>query len=104
MFSFLSTKTNWYSSQSSSEPEPILVGPHTVFLRRNVVKSVKNIDPDDTSSPTFTTYDYEELKMPIEEFNKIVTAQLLLNQQASSDERMIMMEAMADLYESTLSN
>lgn len=99
-------------SESAVKPVEIEVGKHTVFLRKNITEEVRT----DSDGNDVTFYIYEEAKMTPEAFNEYSTliaarnaingindseniSTLLYSQEQRDNDLLIIMEAMADLYE-----
>ena len=99
-------------SESTVKPDEIMYGATTVFLRRNITPTIRMNDEGNE----YTVWTYEEAKMSYEEFkeysdklavqnninisdvpNKL--AKVLEGQSIGDDNQLIIMEAIADLYE-----
>ena len=103
---------NYIPSESTVKPSVIQMARSTVFVRRNIVEDVRTDDQGNTT----TYWTYEEACLSPSDFNTYVeevSAQkaisgihnsenilLLLNgQTVADDNQMIVMEAIADLYD-----
>ena len=99
-------------SESAVKPVEIEVCKHTVFLRKNITEEVRT----DSDGNEITFYTYEEAKMTPEEFNEYSNliaaknaingtddskniATLIYGQEQRDNDLLIIMEAIADLYE-----
>ena len=82
-------------SESSARPNALEIDHNTVYLRKNFVEIERTMDSE--NSDKFWTY--QEAKLSVEEFNKNSTAILLSNMRSGDDDRLAIMEAIADLYD-----
>ena len=97
---------NYRYSESTVRPVEVEKSKHTVFLRRNIVEE----DRTDSRGNTTTFYVYEEAKLSHEEFDKYASIAVLQNlsnlasgQAIGDNNQLIIMEALADLYEAIAS-
>ena len=103
-------------SESTVKPSTLEIGKRTVFLRKNIVEE-KRTDEDGS---TTLFYVYEEAKMSHEDFNKYSNyiaaknaingvndseniSNLIVGQENGDNNQMIIMEAIADLYDAVAS-
>lgn len=77
-------------SESMSRPEQVQIAGNTAYLRKSIKEEKRGKD---------IYWVYEEAPIPLEEFNRNANALIMINQINSDDERLTIMEAMADLYE-----
>lgn len=89
-------------SESTVRPVEIEKSKRTVFLRRNIVEEERT----DVFGDVRTFYVYEEAKLSHEEFDKYASVVVLQNlsnlasgQAVGDNNQLIIMEALADLYE-----
>lgn len=83
-------------SESSVKPRSIEVCKKTVYLR----KSFSEIELFDVEGSSVTGWGYEEAKIPREEFEKNPALYIALNDMEKTDpDQLIIMEAIADLYD-----
>ena len=102
---------NYYYSESTVKPQEIEACKTTVYFRKDI-KTEERTYGDNTQ----TFYIYQEAKMPIEEFKILANNQLFVNAVKgandsekinnintnsidSGDNQLIIMEAIADLYD-----
>lgn len=88
---------NYRHSESTVKPEAVEIGKTTVFLRSDITKEIRT---DDLGNE-ITFWTYQEAKMTPEEFTAYAS---LLNSKDIVDNvnlnnQMIIMEAIADLYD-----
>lgn len=84
-------------SESTVKPEELEIGKTTVYFRKDIKTEERTFDDF-----TQTFYVYQEAKMPLEEFKKRANNQVFINAMKgadTADNQMIIMEAIADLYE-----
>lgn len=86
------------NSESSVKPNTLEIDHDTVYLRKNFSEIERAMDPED-SETTHKFWSYQEAKLSVEEFNKNSTAILLSNMRSGDDDRLAIMEAIADLYD-----
>jgi hypothetical protein len=103
-------------SESTVRPVEIEKSKHTVFLRRNIVEEERTYAPGETQ----TMWVYEEAKLSHEEFDKYASfialknaingtndstniINIMNNQAIGANDQLIIMEALADLYEAIAS-
>ena len=103
-------------SESTVKPLTLEIGKRTVFLRKNIVEEKRTYE--DGSTTLF--YVYEEAKMSHEDFNKYSNyiaaknaingvndseniSNLVIGQENGDNNQMIIMEAIADLYDAVAS-
>lgn len=89
-------------SESAVKPVEIEVGKHTVFLRKNIAEEVRT----DSDGNDITFYTYEEARLTRDEFDRYSAmtnseniATLVRSQEQRDNDLLVIMEAMADLYE-----
>lgn len=95
-------------SESTIKPVEVEIGKHTVFLRKDFVETERAYD--DT---TITIWSYQEAKMTHEEFaeysnfiaakNAANISNILTGQENGDNNQLIIMEAIADLYDAIAS-
>jgi hypothetical protein len=102
----------YVKSESTVKPDVVSIEKTAVYLRRNIVEEIRMYD--DVTTETF--YVYEEAKLSHEEFSKYSNeiaainavrgmndsdniAKLIVNGSDSTDNQLILMEAIADLYD-----
>ena len=92
-------KITYVKSESTVKPDVVSIEKTTVYLRRNIVEETRTSE-DGTVS---VFYVYEEAKLSHEEFskysNEIVITRLVENGSNNADNQLILMEAIADLYD-----
>lgn len=98
-------------SESTVRPVEIEKSKHTVFLRRNIVEEERTYNDEPQ-----TMWVYEEAKLSHEEFDKYASfiafknaingtndstniINIMNNQAIGADDQLIIMEALADLYD-----
>lgn len=98
-------------SESTVKPDVVSIEKTTVYLRRNIVEETRMYEDD-----TVTMYTYEEAKLSHEEFSKYSNEmaainavrgvndtdniiQLIANGSDNTNNQLILMEAIADLYD-----
>ena len=103
-------------SESTVKPSTLEIGKRTVFLRKNIIEEERT----DDSGNTTIFYIYEEAKMSHEDFNKYSNyiaaknaingvndseniSNLVIGQENGDNNQMIIMEAIADLYDAVAS-
>lgn len=103
-------------SESTIKPAEIEICKRSVYLRKDIVEEERT---DENGNPTMY-YTYQETKMPLEEFNKYSTQReainaingtndsvnistLLTGQENGDTNQLIIMEAIADLYDAIAS-
>ena len=103
---------NYIPSESTVKPSVIQMARSTVFVRRNIVEDVRTDDQGNTTA----YWTYEEACLSPSDFNTYVEEvsaqnaingindsgnilQILNGQTVSGDNQMIVMEAIADLYD-----
>lgn len=89
---------NYRYSESSIKPNALEIDHGTVYLRKNFAE-VERTNPDDESGISYKFWTYQEAKLSVEEFNKNSTAILFSNMRSGDDDRLAIMEAIADLYD-----
>lgn len=106
------TEPTYVHSESTVRPLDLEFGKRTVWMRKNIVEEERTDEEGNVS----TFYVYEEAKMTPEEFNKyssFVSArnaingvndsqnimQLVTGQENGDNNQLIIMEAIADLYD-----
>ena len=82
-------------SESTVRPVEIEKTKHTVFLRRNIVEEERT----DADGNVSTMWVYDEAKLSHEEFDKYASFMLVAGQANGDNNQMIIMEALADLYD-----
>lgn len=103
-------------SESTVKPSTLEIGKRTVFLRKNIVEEERTNELGNTT----IFYIYEEAKMSHEDFNKYSNyiaaknaingvndskniSTLVAGQENRDNNQMIIMEAIADLYDAVAS-
>lgn len=98
-------------SESTIKPQEIEAGKTTVYFRKDIDAEERTYDDH-----TYTFYTYQEARMPIEEFRKMAEiqasvnavkgvndseniSQIVENGSDSTNNQLILMEAIADLYD-----
>lgn len=98
-------------SESSVKPVEIEIGKHSIFLRKDILEEERTNESGDT----ITFWVYQEARMTIEEFKEYSSfveaknalngvndssniQQLISGQKNGDDNQVIIMEAIADLY------
>ena len=82
-------------SESTVRPTEIERTKHTVFLRRNIVEEERT----DADGNVYSMWVYEEAKLSYEEFDKYSSLMIIAGQANGDNNQMIIMEALADLYD-----
>lgn len=85
-------------SESSIKPNALEINHNTVYLRKNFAEVERKNDSDE-SGISYKFWTYQEAKLSVEEFNKNANAILLMNMRSGDDDRLAIMEAIADLYD-----
>lgn len=91
-------KLEYVYSESTARPQEIEVCKTTVYFRKDITTEERVFE----NSIPVTYYVYQEAKMPIDEFKKMADNQASINAVRSSDNKdnqLIIMEAIADLYD-----
>lgn len=101
-------KVTYIKSESTVKPDVVSIEKTTVYVRRNIVEEVRTYDDVST-----TFYVYEEAALSHEEFSKYSNelaainsayiAQLVSEGADSTNNQLILMEAIADLYDAIAS-
>lgn len=103
-------------SESTVKPAEIEIGKRSVYLRKDIAEEERRNE----NGKTITVYTYQETKMSLEEFNKYSTQQaainaingtndsenitnILIGQENGDTNQLIIMEAIADLYDAIAS-
>ena len=103
-------------SESTIKPEPIEYTKNTVWLRKDIVEEKRTDTLEDGTSTTVAVYTYQEAKLSHEDFktyssqlsaiNAVMGVndsynikQLVQNGVDNGDNQLVLMEAMADLYD-----
>ena len=86
---------NYSYTESTVKPEPIEVGTNTVYLR----KEISEISRSDEQGNNVSYWTYQEAKLSISEFNENANAILVSGQKSGDDNQLIIMGALADLYD-----
>ena len=106
----------YIKSESTIKPDVVSIEKSTVYLRRNIVEEVRTYEDGATN----TFYVYEEAKLSHEEFSKYSNElaainavrgmndseniiQLIANGSDNTNNQLILMEAIADLYDAIAS-
>ena len=94
----------YVKSESTIKPDVVSIEKTTVYLRRNIVEEIRTY-----KDISMTFYVYEEATLTHEEFSKYSNelaainsahiAQLVTNGADTTDNQLILMEAIADLYD-----
>jgi hypothetical protein len=94
----------YVKSESTVKPDVVSIEKTTVYIRRNIVEEVRTYEDVST-----TFYVYEEATLTHEEFSKYSNeldainsayiAQLVAEGDNSTNNQLILMEAIADLYD-----
>ena len=82
-------------AESTVKPNTIEICGNTVYLRKDILK----FNREDDQGNQIPYWSYQEAKITIEEFNKYVNVILVSSQKSSDDDRLAIMEAIADLYD-----
>lgn len=82
-------------SESTIKPEPIQIDGETVYLRTDI----SEIRREDMQGASTTYWAYREATLGVEEFNRHANAILVSGQKNGDENRLAIMEAIADLYE-----
>lgn len=101
-------KVTYIKSESTVKPDVVSIEKTTVYVRRNIVEEVRTYEDVST-----TFYVYEEAALSHEEFSKYSNelaainsayiAQLVSEGADSTNNQLILMEAIADLYDAIAS-
>lgn len=103
---------NYTPSESTVKPSAIEMGKHSAYVRRNIVTQIR----EDESGNTVSYWTYEEACLSPDEFNEYISfisaqnavngvddsgniIQLMAGQEDGNNNQMIVMEAIADLYD-----
>ena len=90
-------KLEYKHSESTVKPQEIEVNKTTVYFRKDITVEEREIEDG-----FLTFYVYQEAKVPLEDFKKMAENQMYINAitgMKNSDNQLIIMEAIADLYE-----
>lgn len=90
----------YVTSESYVRPEPIQIFPTTVYIRKDITQKTR----ENEDGTTDTYYEYQEAAILTEDFNKQAGTLLLMMQKDAENDRLILMEAFADLYETMATN
>ena len=82
-------------AESTVRPQNVEVGVGTVYLRKDIILETR-IDEQNNKLHYWT---YQEATLTTEEFNNNASAILLSDQKDGADSQMVLMEAIADLYD-----
>ncbi len=82
-------------AESTVRPNTIEICGNTVYLRKDISK----LEREDDQGNQITYWSYQEANVTTEEFNQHVNVILVSGQKSSDDDRLAIMEAIADLYE-----
>lgn len=105
-------KLNYVYSESTAKPLSIEFSKNSIYLRTNIVEETR-VDENDTTTVWYT---YEEACLSTDEFNTYISqlkatnaikgvndsdniANLIFGQENGDNNQLIIMEAMADLYD-----
>ncbi len=91
-------KPDYKYSESRVKPTEIEVGKHSVALRRNITEEERT----NTDGDKLTFWTYEEARMSYEEFAEYSNFMLVTGQKNGDDNQLIIMDAIADLYDIVL--
>lgn len=103
---------NYIKSESTAKPDVVSIEKTTVYIRRNIVEETRTYEDGRTD----TFYVYEEAKLSHEEFSKYSNelvainavrgkddsdniVRLIVNGSDNTNNQLILMEAIADLYD-----
>ena len=96
---------NYRYSESTEKPEEIMYGKSTVFIRQNIAPVIRMDDEQNE----YTVWTYEEAKMSHSEFREYSEkmsvrgasniSKVLDGQENGDNNQLIIMEAIADLYD-----
>lgn len=82
-------------AESTIKPVPIETVENTVYLRMNITESKRT-----TEQGNVTTYwTYQEANLTLKEFNDYANLMLISAQKSGDDNQLIIMDAIADLYD-----
>jgi hypothetical protein len=82
-------------AESTVIPNAIEICGDTVYLRKDILK----FNREDDQGNQIPYWSYQEAKFTIEEFNKYANVILVSGQKSDDNDRLAIMEAIADLYE-----
>lgn len=86
---------NYRYSESTVRPEALEISGSTVYLRRDI----SELKREDEQGNKTTYWTYQEATLTTEEFNQHANAILVSGQKNGDDNQLILMDAVADLYE-----
>ena len=82
-------------AESTVRPQSVEIGVGTVYLRKDIVLKTRT----DEQNNKFQYWTYQEATLTTEEFNTNANAILLSDQKDGADSQLVVMEAIADLYD-----
>lgn len=82
-------------SESTVKPEAIQMDGDTVYLRT----SITEVRRTGTQGDVTNYWTYNEAKLTVNEFNEYSNMLLMSNQKSGDNNQMIIMDAIADLYD-----
>ena len=86
-------------SESTVRPVEIEKSKHTVFLRKDIIEEERK----DFDGNSYVCYTYQEAKLSHKEFDEYASIMLMNGQANGDNNQMIIMEALADLYDAIAS-
>lgn len=86
---------NYKYSESTVRPEVLEISGNTVYLRRDI----SELRREDEQGNKTIYWTYQEATLTTEEFNQHANAILVSGQKNGDDNQLILMDAVADLYE-----
>lgn len=97
-------KLNYIYAESTVKPSEVELGKTTAYVRKDIQQVTRERDGE-----TEIMWVYQEAKMPLDKFdeyskmaavtNAETTSQLVVGQENGDNNQLIIMEALADLYE-----
>lgn len=82
-------------AESTVKPEALEIAVNTVYLRKDITL----VSRSDGQGNAFSYWAYLESKTTLGEFNKYANLMLISAQKNGDDNQLIIMDAIADLYE-----
>ncbi len=83
------------TSESTTKPDVVHKEAKTVYLRKNITEATRTTEDGEKTK----YYTYQEAKLTPAEFDDYSAALIISAQQSSDDSQLILMDALASLYE-----
>lgn len=86
-------------SQSTVKPNLVEINGDQVYVRKDITETT-----DKSGEVSITFYNYEEAIVSIAEFNALANKALMSGQEDTTNNMLVLMEALADMYETMALN